>query len=409
MKRRQFLASIGTAGALAATGLARPLAAAADTAAPRPSAAAGPLPAPLSGTPAVFAPTPTSLTITLPLRSAAFARIEYGETTTLDRHAWSDPWGFVPHDARVIKIRLLGLKPGTRYHWRAVLKPLDGEKESRTPVYSSKTLDPAAAGTRFTVWSDTHDKPPAIQKLHSLRSPDDDFLIWTGDLSNNVNDPALLPGIYVSPKDVNLAEGPPILLARGNHDVRGLWSNKMTDYVDFPTERPFYAFRSGPLAAIVLDTGEDKPDSHPSFKGVAAFAPLIEEQAGWLGKIIRHPIMRSAPYRLVFCHMPLRGTNETPPDYNNKEYDRVCLRGRAVWHESLVSWGAQVIISGHIHRHVWLPANEKFPYAQLTAGGHNPAGATFIRGHAAPKELRLTTTRTFEDTLVHETTLPPLA
>lgn len=409
MKRRQFLASIGTIGAITAASLSRPLSAAADTDTARQNTDGGSLPSLLSGTPAVFAPTPTSLTITLPLRETAFAWIEFGETNKPDRTAHSDPWGFVAHDAKVIKIRLLGLRPGTRYYWRAVLKPLEGEMVSRTPVYSAKTLDPNAAETRFTIWSDTHDKADAIQKLHSLRSPGDDFLLWNGDLSNNVNDPALLPGIYVSPKNTNLAEGPPILLARGNHDIRSLWANKMTDYVDFPTERPFYAFRSGPLAAIILDTGEDKPDSHPSFKGVAAFEPLILEQADWLAKIIKHPVMRAAPYRVIFCHMPLRSTDETPPDYNNKGYDGVSLRGRAVWHDSLVRWGAQVVISGHIHRHAWLPANEKFPYAQLTGGGWNPSGATFIRGHAGAKELRFTTKKTFDDVLVHETSFSPLA
>lgn len=407
MQRRHFITSMGALGALAATGLSKPLSAAPD--APEQNITDGSLPALMLGSPAVFAPTPSSLTITITLREAAFAWIEYGETAKLGLRDASDPYGFVPHDTRVLKIRLLGLKPGTRYHWRAVVKPLKGGKESRTRIFTSKTIDPAAAETRFSVWNDTHDQAPVIQKLHSLRSADDDFLLWNGDLSNNVNNAALLPGLYVSPKGVNLSEGPPILLTRGNHDVRGLWANKMTDYVDFPTERPFYAFRSGPMAAIALDTGEDKPDSHPSFKGVAAFEPLIREQAAWLEKIIRHPALRSAPYRVVFCHIPLRWTDEVPADYDNKGWDHVSLRGRAAWHDSLVRWGTQVIISGHNHKLTWLPADKKFPYAQLLGGGRSLSTATVIRGHASAKELRLTATMIEDGSVGHESSFSPLS
>ncbi|MDF9832000.1 putative phosphodiesterase [Ereboglobus sp. PH5-5] len=404
MQRRQFITSIGTIGTLAAAGLARPLAAASADAASAESTGL------LNGTPAVFAPTPSSLTITLPLREAALAWIDYGETPKFQFTAASDEWGFVPHDDKVAKIRLTGLKPGTRYHWRATLKPLKGQgKQIRTRVYSHKTLSPKAAETRFSVWNDTHDQAATIQKLHSLRRAEDDFLLWNGDLSNNVNDASRLPGIYVSPKGVDLAEGPPILLTRGNHDVRGIWANKMTDYVDFPTGRPFYAFRSGPMAAITLDTGEDKPDSHPSFKGVAAFEPLIREQAHWLERVIQHPALRSAPYRVVFCHIPLRWTDEVQANYDNKEWDHVSLRGRAVWHDSLVRWGAQVIVSGHNHRATLIPATKKFPYAQLLGGGRGISNATIIRGHADAKQLRLAATMIHDGSIAHEISFNPLA
>jgi hypothetical protein len=406
MHRRQFLTAIGAAGTLAATaGLPKQLSAATPVAS---DASSAPSPALLKGTPAVFAPTPESLTITLPLQQAAFAWIEYGETKTPDLKADSDPWGFVPHDDTVIKIRLAGLKSGTRYYWRAVLKPLAGGGETRTPLYSSKTLSPSAAETRFSVWNDTHDRAATIQKLHALRDASDDFLLWNGDVGNNVNDPALLPGLYVSPKGVNLAEGPPILNTRGNHDVRGLWSNKMSDYVDFPDGRPFYAFRSGPVGVIALDTGEDKPDAHPSFRGVAAFEPLIKEQARWLEQTIARPGLRDAPYRVVFCHIPLRWTDETPADYDNKGWDHVSLRGRAAWHGALTRWRTQVIISGHNHRATWLPATPEFPCNQLVGGGPKMADATLIRCHAGTHEMRLTATMIHDGSLAHEERFKPL-
>jgi hypothetical protein len=408
----------------------------------------------LAGTPAVYAPTPTGFTITLPVRRAAAAWIDYGETETLDHRAACDPFGFAPQDDIAIKIRLTNLKPGTRYHWRATLRPLgtpapavptpgapvsDGaaaptivsrpkadslpnrvpsearsltSKIENTPTYTAKTLDPAAPSTRFTIWNDTHDQAPTIQKLHSLRNPADDFRLWNGDLSNNVNDPALLPGLYVSPKNVDLAEGPPILLTQGNHDHRGLHARAMHRYVDYPGSRSYYALRTGPVALIALDTGEDKPDAHPSFKGVPASEPHLAEQARWLADIITHPGIRDAPYRLIACHIPLRWTNETPQDYAAKGFDRVSLRGRAHWHDTLVKWGAQLIISGHVHRAGYLPPTPRHPYAQLLGGGPGRSATdhpTLIRAHADARRLRVTCTRIDDNTTAHDLTFPPLA
>ena len=70
----------------------------------------------------------------------------------------------------------------------------------------------------------------------------------------------------------------------------------MPGVVATPNGRPFYAFRSGPLAAICLHTGEDKPDDHPSFRGRVAFDELRREQAEWLAEVIHQPDFRDAPY-----------------------------------------------------------------------------------------------------------------
>ncbi|HTU99807.1 MAG TPA: hypothetical protein VMF13_04660, partial [Luteitalea sp.] len=121
------------------------------------------------------------------------------------------------------------------------------------------------------------------------------------------------------------------------------------DVVATPSTRPFYAFRSGPLAAICLHTGEDKPDSHPSFGGRVAFDALRQEQADWLAGVIQEPAFRDAPYRMVFCHIPLRWLDESPQDYAATGFDRHSGRSRAAWHRSLVEWRTQLVVSGHTH------------------------------------------------------------
>ncbi|AWI08461.1 metallophosphoesterase [Ereboglobus luteus] len=417
MHRRQFIQTIGISGALAVAGkISAQTAPAPGTVTP--SAAPDAL---VKGTPAVFAPTPDSFTVTVPLAADALVWLEYGETEKLGSTAKGDSFGFVQHDDTVVKIKVRNLKPGTRYYWRVVTKPafpyIGSQKpvlrepvpETRSQIYTTKTLAPNARKTQFSVWNDTHDHNETIRALHTARRADDDFMIWNGDMSNNVNDRALLPGLYVCPQGVDLAEGPPILGTRGNHDVRGLWAGRMSDYVEYPNgNRPFYAFRSGPIAAIALDTGEDKPDNHRSYRGGAAFEPIIREQAAWLEEVIRRPEMRDAPYRVVFCHIPLRWTDESPQDYEGKGFDRYSLRGRLAWQGALVKWGAQIIISGHTHRHALLQPTKEFPYTQITGGGPQPKRATVIRGHADAGKLKVSVIRMHDGVSLNDLEFEPL-
>lgn len=382
MNRRNFLATIGTTSAAAWAG---------QTVFAAENQPSTPTPAtPANGTPAVYGISDTQATIVWTLNAPARGWIEYGPTRDLGQTCQSDPMGFVPHDEQVLKITLRGLKPGATYYWRTATVPLAGGETQHSPVYQFRTLDAAATETHFAVWNDTHDRAETIRQLAALtHSEPADFLVWNGDLSNNINKVEVIPGIYVRPPGADLAQGPPILFSRGNHDVRGTWANKVTDYTASPTGRPFYAFRSGPLAVVVLDTGEDKPDRHPSFGGTAAFEPLIQEQKQWLAQVLQEPAMKNAPYRLAFCHIPLRWTIEKTPDYDNGGFDWFSARGRDAWQPALVAWGAHAVISGHMHQWACLPATAEQPYAQIVGGGPDLKNATVIRGTAANGELKI--------------------
>lgn len=342
------------------------------------------------GTPAVFALTRESLTMVFPLHRMALVRVEYGETEALGHETHTGPDGFVPRDDQVVKICLRGLSPGRRYYWRGVARAPGDTGEERTSLYHGHTLPGDVAETHFSVWNDTHGQAATIQKLHALRRAEDDFLLWNGDLSNDIDHREQLPGQFVHPAGVDLAEGPPILLARGNHDVHGLWAHKLTDYVAFPGERTFYAFRTGPVAVIVLDTGEHEPDTHESVAGLAAFDPLVREQTAWLEKTTQEPAFRDAPYRVVFCHIPMRWRDEFPDGYAKKGISLYSTRrGREAWADALKRWGAQIVISGHTHIAAWLPASAEFPFGQLIGGGPDVGTATILHADANAQNLTL--------------------
>lgn len=322
--------------------------------------------------------------------------------------AHEDAFGFVPQGDRIVRVRVDGLKPGIAYQLRAVTESGDGAKaREESPWKPFRALDAKAAATKFVVWNDTHQNNETIKKLNAV-TPPGDFLLWNGDTCNNWITEDLLVPTLLHPAGEDVSAGRPMFVVWGNHDVRGKWAFKMPDLVATPSGRPFYAFRSGPVAFICLHTGEDKPDDHPSFEGRVAFDALRAEQAEWIKKVIQQPEFRDAPYRVVFCHIPLRWKTEKVKNYADGGYDDYSKRSRDAWHESLVAWKAQIVISGHTHQTAWIPGTSEFPYAQLVGGGPKLQAATVIEGSADAGGLKFVM-KNLEGVVVHEASFKSLA
>lgn len=399
MKRRHFLGAVA-AGTVSGALLN------AQTTATSASAASAP-PATLVRTPIVImAPRADGCEVVWAVNTLCAGRIEWTGEDGTGGVALADPFGFVPQGGKVLRVRLTGLQPGTAYRLRAITRSTDDERVEQSEWKGFRTLNPRANETHFVVWNDTHINNPSIQALHAA-TPPADFLLWNGDTCNDWKTEDLLVPTLLHPGQRDISDGRPLFVVWGNHDVRGRHGFEMPGIVATPEGRPFYAFRSGPVAAICLHTGEDKPDSHPSFRGRVAFDALRKEQAAWLAETIRRPEFATAPYRVVFCHIPLRWREEVTPDYGKGGYDWFSGRSRAAWHESLVAWRTQLILSGHTHHHAWLPPTTDFPYGQLVGGGPQPERAAWIEGRADGRELRLRM-RDLKGAVLHDVALPPV-
>lgn len=303
----------------------------------------------------------------------------------------TDEFGFVPQSAGIMRVTVDGLRPGATYEWRAVVHSIDGEATREATAWRSfRTLDPSAASTHFVMWNDTHENHETIRRLHEV-TPPADFLLWNGDTCNDWHEEEWLVPTLMAPAGLNISEGRPLLLTMGNHDVRGKFAFRVPEHIALPTNRPYYAFRSGPVAIVALNTGEDKPDDHPSFAGRVAMQRLRETQAKWLREVIERPEMANAPYRLVFCHLPLRWLEEREnlDYYDGGEFDAYARSSRDLWHESLVRWGAQVVLSGHTHRPASIPPTPGFPYHQITGGGPQPDRATWTEVRADASSMSI--------------------
>jgi hypothetical protein len=318
----------------------------------------------------------------------------------------TDAFGMVPQGDHVMRVRMDGLKPGSSYELRVVVETGDGDKVREEGAWKSfRTLDPAAKESHFVMWNDTHEHHETIRRLHAA-TPAADFLLWNGDTCNDWHKEEWLVPTLLSPAGQDISAGRPLFLTWGNHDVRGKWAFKVKELMATPKGRPFYAFRNGPVAVICLHTGEDKPDDHPSFGGRVAFEPLRREQAEWLKEVTALPEMKDAPHKVVFCHIPLRWIEEAESvGYDKGGYDHFARECRNAWHDALVNWGAQVVLSGHTHQDAWLPADAKFPYAQMVSGGPKPEAARWIEGRADEKELKLVM-RDLDGKVIREASFP---
>ncbi len=338
--------------------------------------------------------------------------VEWREDGGATGRAGSDAFGMVPQDAEVLRVRVSGWQAGHTREFRTVTESVLGPAERHeSPWKNVRTLDPQAATAHFAVWNDTHQNEATLRALHRS-TPEVDLLVWNGDLCNDWKQPGEFVSTILSPAGQDVSAGRPLAVVVGNHDVRGTWAFQLDDYVAAPEGRPFSAFRVGPVAVVVLHTGEDKPDSHPTFEGRVAFEPLRAEQAEWLRGATARPAIRDAPYKVVFCHIPLRWIDETPADYDAEGYDWFSRMSRDAWHDALVVWGAQIVVSGHTHLPAWLPPSREFPYGQLVAGGPDDEptseeAATWIQGVATEGELTLTM-RTLDGAVLHQVSLPPL-
>jgi 3',5'-cyclic AMP phosphodiesterase CpdA len=234
----------------------------------------------------------------------------------------------------------------------------------------------------LAVINDTHNRKRTLPPLAKLiEEVDPDLLVWNGDVCgefNEADDPhaiLLRPGASgPTPSCGGWASSRPLLYVAGNHDVRGVRARELPSI--FPPgphpELPYNtALRFGPVALIGLDAGEDKPDNHPVFGGTAAYEPHRQRQAEWLAGQLTRPEIAEAPFKLAFCHIPLRGL---PGEADGKSLKK----GAELWLPQLINAGFHAVVSGHTHQWLYNPPTEDAPITQIVGGGPSPDTATLI-------------------------------
>ena len=120
----------------------------------------------------------------------------------------------------------------------------------------------------------------------------------------------------------------PVLYTRGNHETRGEYANKLADALGL--DKFYYTADMGNYSFIVLDSGEDKDDSHAEYGGMTDYNTYRADMIEWLkGVNVNNDkvIALSHSYKISDVEKDLS-------DAGWNEIDRL---------------GARLMISGHTH------------------------------------------------------------
>jgi hypothetical protein len=214
------------------------------------------------------------------------------------------------------RVTIAGLTPGTEYRYRIFSKEVLGyeghrilygniaasDVYSRRP-YAFRTLDSRKEKVSFRVVNDIHGNNDHLRALLSdVERENTDLVIFNGDMVSTVNEEEGIFRGFMDTAVALFASEVPMYYVRGNHETRGRASSSVYAYFPTPTGEFYYAFREGPVFFLVLDSGEDKPDSDIEYSELACFDDYRSEESKWLEAMAMTPEFRSAKYRLCKHH-----------------------------------------------------------------------------------------------------------
>ena len=392
MTRRGFLVSAATGATMAAA------AADGDAAKPRdPFLGTGGEPLKV-GAPCLQAAAETSMGISWSVSGLAKGEVEYADNPEMANSSRQrcGGYGLVPVDTSALQVRLVGLKPATRYWYRTITTPFTDYSniydaklgESVVSEIHSFTTLGEKARPHFCMISDTHAQWKSYQLMaKKLKELAPSAVIWNGDATNTTQKKSTAVEIFLDPpiKDRDWSADIPTLFESGNHDFRGSWISKKEEVVlpRDPSERLGsqwdlkwnFAVRIGDIAAIGMDTGEDKPDGHPKWFGLANFSPYRKAQAKWLEEQFLRPEIASAKHKVVFCHIPLFAAPDNP-DYPHDgvvidphDYAYWSRECNELWGPIIAKAGVELVVCGHKHMFRYDPPTADRPWAQVVGGG----------------------------------------
>ncbi|HEY9170989.1 MAG TPA: metallophosphoesterase family protein [Verrucomicrobiae bacterium] len=338
--------------------------------------------------PVLQSPSETSMAVTWITSRDATAAVEYGPPGGALKTAFSSRDGLVDGVARVHRVVLPELQPGTAYCYRVVSREITGFRQSRvefgetiaSAFHEFRTFDRRKRDFSFVVFNDLHDQPATIPELLKVAGTQPyDFVLLNGDILSYIADEGQIAAVF--DQAAGFASAIPLVWVRGNHETRGRFARQLPAYLASPNGRYYYAFDHGPVRFIVLDGGEDKVDGHREYGGLADFFRYRHEQAAWLKAEVKTKAFRQAKYRVVFCHMPFPNKIAADPSrYNEPNTFLGMADAFEQFGATLDHAGVDLMLSGHTHAAAVIPpepGRHRYPIVQ--GGGPRGTDRTVIR------------------------------
>lgn len=285
-----------------------------------------------------------------------------------ERRKYFDTTNGVKNTSKLHAVKVTGLKPGTTYRYRVyATEVLDHKgvevtygKTDALDVFTAeppsfRTHDARKPETSFAVINDIHGRTadiPALMKAADVQQKD--LVFFNGDMLSQLrNEEELFSGFMDVSTDL-FAKQIPMYYARGNHETRGLFATSFQNYFSPKQPHLYFLFRQGPVCFIVLDTGEDKPDSDIEYSGITDYDNYRTEQAEWLKEAVRSDDFKNARFRVVIAHMPPQPIKDL---WHGPQ--EVLEKFVPILNEA----GIDAMLCGHLHRYIYCKpdAQVKFP------------------------------------------------
>lgn len=291
----------------------------------------------------------------------------------------------------VHRVFLKNLSPNTRYRYRVysqeVLKHewvhVQYGNVAATDVYKKKPLvftTPGKPGAfEFAVVNDIHERNQVLKQLiNQVDISNTSFMVFNGDMVNASRSEEQVFGGFMDTAISLFAKEIPLYYSRGNHETRGPFAAQFPRYFPGVGGRLYYMFTRGNACFIVMDCGEDKPDSDIEYSGITDMDAYRTEQTAWLSGIVQTDAFKKAKYKIVIGHIP-----PASGWHGNQELIQK-------WVPILNQAGINLYIAAHEHRHRIQKADDRIKFPILVNSNSN-----IIRASISDKEARF---RIFDST-----------
>ena len=263
--------------------------------------------------------------------------------------------GVMRSDTDVHKIKIPTALLDKAQAYRVHITPLADHcnyypKPAPTEAYDYPFIPvPAEGDVKAYVLADTHGQviPPAET---ALAHGEIDLLFLLGDIGDSAATKDQVTTLHRLTSEITEGRFPTVYV-RGNHDTRGYMAEHLHKYIPTRSGATYYTFRAGCLWGVVLDCGEDKPDTNieyglPETGGVANFLPFREAQTDYLRTLIENANTtynaEGIARRVALCHINFTNTDRPFNDKTPALYEK--------WIGCLNEMGIDMLICGHEHR-----------------------------------------------------------
>lgn len=333
-------------------------------------------------------PTDNGITVSWFTNVPVHSWVEYGLNGKLDRRKELYVDGQMICNNTHHKIRLENLEPGQTYSYRVCSREISlyqaYKKEFGETVYSDTftfTL-PSLSVTDFTavIFNDIHKNNTVMDMFSAiLKDMDYDLVVFNGDcIDDPKNEREAIGFLSYMNEKVN-AENVPVIYMRGNHEIRNAYSIGLRDLMDYIGDKTYGSFSWGDTRFVMLDCGEDKPDSTWVYYGLNDFDGLRKDQVDFLKKELKSKAFKKAVKRVLIHHIPV---------YGNDDKYNPCLE---LWGGELSEAPFDICLNAHTHRYAYHPKGSLGNnYPVVIGGGNKPATATMMVLKKVGKEMKLT-------------------